>query len=88
MNGAAGSRRSRKQTCVALSTAQAEYIALSASVQEALWMRQLLANLNVNVDEPVTIYEGNQSSSKVSLCTRSSGKENNNCSLLSNKQYV
>ena len=61
MNGAAVSWRSKKQTCVALSTAEAEYIALSAAAQEALWMRQLLANLNVNFDEPVTIYEDNQS---------------------------
>ena len=61
MNGAAVSWRSKNQTCVALSTAEAEYIALSAAAQEALWMRQLLANLNVNFDEPVTIYEDNQS---------------------------
>ncbi len=61
MNGAAVSWRSKKQTCVALSTAEAEYIALSAAAQEALWMRQLLANLNVNFDEPVKIYEDNQS---------------------------
>ncbi len=61
MNGAAVSWRSKKQTCVALSTAEAECIAFSAAAQEALWMREFLANLNVNVDEPVTIYEDNQS---------------------------
>ena len=61
INGAAVSWRSKKQTCVALSTAEAEYIALSAAAQEALWMRQLLTDLNVNIDEPVTIYEDNQS---------------------------
>ncbi len=61
MNGDAVSWQSKKQTCVALSTTVAEYIALSAVAQEALWMREFLANLNVNVDEPVTIYEDNQS---------------------------
>ena len=61
INGATVSWRSKKQTCVALSTAEAEYIALSAAAQEALWMRQLLTDLNVNIDEPVTIYEDNQS---------------------------
>ncbi|CAB4042840.1 Hypothetical predicted protein [Paramuricea clavata] len=61
INGAAVSWRSKKQTCVALSTAEAEYVALSAAAQEALWMRQLLTDLNVNIDEPMTIYEDNQS---------------------------
>ena len=61
MNGADVSWQSKKQTCVTLSTTEAEYIALSAAAQEALWMREFLANLNVNVDEPVTIYEDNQS---------------------------
>ncbi|CAB4044111.1 Hypothetical predicted protein [Paramuricea clavata] len=50
----AGSWRRKKQTCVALSTAEAEYVALSAAVQEALWMRQLLIDLSVNdIDEQV-----------------------------------
>ena len=61
MSGATVSWRSKKQTCVALSTAEAEYIALSAATQEALWMRQLLTNLSVNVEKPITIYEDNQS---------------------------
>ena len=46
---------------MALSTAEAEYIALSAATQEALWMRQLLTNLSVTVEKPITIYEDNQS---------------------------
>ena len=61
MSGATVSWRSKKQTCVALSTSEAEYIALSAATREALWMRQLLTNLSVNVEKPITIYEGNQS---------------------------
>ena len=32
---------SKKQSCVALSTAEAEYVALSSEAQEAVWMRQL-----------------------------------------------
>ena len=42
MSGAAKSWKSRKQTCVALSTAEAEYVALASAAQEAAWMRQLL----------------------------------------------
>ncbi|CAB3978874.1 Hypothetical predicted protein [Paramuricea clavata] len=54
--------RSKKQICVALSTAEAEYVALSVAVQAALWMRQLLTDLSVNdIDEQVTIYEDNES---------------------------
>ena len=37
-SAAAVSWRSQKQTCVALSTAESEYIALSAAAQEALWI--------------------------------------------------
>ena len=33
--------RSKKQTCVALSTAEAEYMALASAGQEAVWMRLL-----------------------------------------------
>ena len=36
MSGAAVSWKSQKQTCVALSTAEAEYIALAAATQEGL----------------------------------------------------
>ena len=37
---------SKLQSTVALSTVEAEYMALSASVQEVMFLRQLLSNLN------------------------------------------
>ena len=43
--GAAISWRSSKQTCVAISTTEVEYIALSATVQETLWIQQLTSDL-------------------------------------------
>ena len=59
--GAAISWKSSKQTCVALSTAEAEYIALSAASQEAVWLQQLFSDLlNEKVQETV-IFEDNQS---------------------------
>ena len=60
--GAAISWRSSKQTCVAISTAEAEYIALSATVQEALWLQQLTSDLfGPKIQECTTILEDNQS---------------------------
>ena len=51
LSGAAISWRSEKQACVALSTAEAEYIALASAAQEAVWVRQLLADLRSNPEE-------------------------------------
>ena len=36
---------SKKQKCVALSTAEAEYVTLSGAAQECLWLRQLEVEL-------------------------------------------
>ena len=49
-----------------MSTAEAEYIALYAAVQEALWMKQLLIDLNVNVETPITIYDDNKAAISMS----------------------
>ena len=53
--------RSKKKTCVALSTAKAEYVALSSTVQESLWLQQLLADLSKEPTKSMVIYEDNQS---------------------------
>lgn len=61
INGAAVSWRSKKQSCVALSTAEAEYMALANTTQEAIWMRQLTIDLKNVPDKPLKIFEDNQS---------------------------
>lgn len=61
MTGAAVSWKSRKQTCVALSTAEAEYVAMAAAVQEAAWMRCLLEELEHKQTKPTVLHEDNQS---------------------------
>jgi len=61
ISGAAVSWRSKKQTCVALSTAEAEYMALAGAAQEAIWMRQLSSELKNGPTEATTIFEDNQS---------------------------
>ena len=52
---------SKKQPIVALSTSEAEYIALSSASQEAVWLRQLsTTTLRVSSNKPLTIMEDNQ----------------------------
>ena len=47
---------------VALSTAEAEYVALGSAAQEALWLRQHLAEIQSEpLDEHTTIFEDYQS---------------------------
>lgn len=51
---------SRKQTSVAMSSTEAEYVAASFASRELLWLRQLLMDMNVPVVGPTTVYEDNQ----------------------------
>ena len=59
--GAAISWRSKKQSCVALSTAEAEYIALAIAVQESVWLQELLSSMKEASVKPATIFEDNKS---------------------------
>ena len=51
---------SKKQNSVALSTTEAEYIALASCCAQVLWMRQTLRNFSLNF-EHVHIYCDNSS---------------------------
>ena len=51
---------SKKQATVALSTAEAEYVALSAATQEAIWLRRLLTDVGESLEDPTVINEDNQ----------------------------
>ena len=54
---------SKKQQTVALSSSEAEYVAMSAAVSEGMWLRGILQDLNVLAsDEAITIYEDNAGS--------------------------
>ena len=54
--------KSKKQATVALSTCEAEYMALAAATQECFYLVQLLKGMVNDLDfvEPVTIFEDNQ----------------------------
>uniref|UniRef100_H3GB65 Reverse transcriptase Ty1/copia-type domain-containing protein n=1 Tax=Phytophthora ramorum TaxID=164328 RepID=H3GB65_PHYRM len=63
MNGGCISWRSKKQRTVALSSTEAEYMALSEATQEAVWLKVFLCELGeMASDEAVKIYEDNQGS--------------------------
>ncbi|CAJ2637099.1 unnamed protein product [Trifolium pratense] len=52
---------SRKQPVVALSSCEAEYIAGSYAACQALWMRSVLEELQIDVKKPITLQIDNQS---------------------------
>ena len=60
IGGTAISWSSRKQSSVALSAAEAEYMALSSATQEAVWLRQLYTDLFKDPIRPTVVYEDNQ----------------------------
>ncbi len=57
LGGGAVSWCSKKQSCIALSTMEAEYVACSAAVQEAVWLRRFLRRLEISASagDPVQI---------------------------------
>ena len=63
--GAAISWASKTQKSVALSTAEAEYMALAEASKEAVHLKALLASMGLEHVAPVTIYEDNQSAQKI-----------------------
>ena len=65
-NGPLISWKSKKQAIVALSTCEAEYIALTYSIQESLFLKQLLCDMLNLCDVKVTIGVDNQSAIKLS----------------------
>jgi len=59
LNGATVSWKSKRQSVVALSTAEAEFVAASSMVQELTYTRRLLERLGFPQAEPTTIFEDN-----------------------------
>lgn len=83
LNGGVINWSCRKQTCVSLSSTEAEYIALSEACQEALWLRRLLKDMFQDVDNTTVMYEDNQSC----LCWVSSGKFSNRSKHIDTKYH-
>jgi hypothetical protein len=60
LNGAAVSWKSKRQSVVALSSAEAEFVAASAMVQEVIYTRRFLENLGFPQTHPTSVYEDNR----------------------------
>ncbi len=72
MSGGVISWLSKKQAIIALSTAEAEYVSLSAAAQEAVWLKKLMSELKQTLTEPLVLNEDNQGAiaiAKKSSCT-------------------
>jgi len=62
---------SKLQSSVAVSTAEAEYIAIASAVKEALWLKNLLSDFDVQA--PVLILNDNQAALSIAnnpMCTK------------------
>ena len=64
-NGAAICWEVKKQATVALSSTEAEYQAMAAAVQEAIYLRALMKNFGYPMKEPTYIGDDNQSCIKM-----------------------
>ena len=69
---------SKKQSCVALSTMEAEYVACSAATEDAVWLRSFLQHLEIvkTTLKPVTIFCDNTSALAVAMDLKYHGKIN------------
>ena len=65
INGCTVSWCSKRQLTVAKSSTEAGYVALSASCQEAIWLRMLLTDIGFKQLLPTVIHEDNQSASEL-----------------------
>jgi mevalonate pyrophosphate decarboxylase len=53
--------KSKKQNVMARSSAEAEYRAMASTASELTWIKQVLADLNIKVEEPIKMFCDNQS---------------------------
>jgi hypothetical protein len=65
LSGAAISWSSKKQSTVALSSTEAEYIAAARATQEATWIQTFLSEIGHPLGKPIPLYVDNQSAIKL-----------------------
>lgn len=66
LRGSAFSWSSKRQNCVALSSTEAEYIAMAAAAKEAAYLRSILGELGVyDQQQPIVVYGDNLSAQQL-----------------------
>ena len=83
IGGGPVSWRSRKQSSVALSTAEAEYMSLTLAAQEAIRVNRLLAELQSRTEplKPATLYEDKKSAICMTKTPQFHGRRKSNITL-------
>jgi hypothetical protein len=74
LNGGTVSWKCQRQQTVALSTAEVEYIELTAATQEAMFLKQLLHEFHQDSGSPITIHEDNPSRIALSKNSMTTGR--------------
>jgi hypothetical protein len=74
LNGGTISWKSQKQSMVAQSTAEAEYIAASSASSEAVFLRGLLQEMKIDMSRPTTLWEDNNACISISKQMGCSGR--------------
>ena len=67
------SAKTKKQSNIALSSTEAEYISITMAVQELLWLMNILEELKIKFNTP-TIYSDNQPAIKISQSAAIKGR--------------
>lgn len=64
----------KKQNCIALSTTEAEYVALTRAVQEGIWLRQSLNQFQITCPSPLVLSTDNNGAKSLSVNDSNHGK--------------
>ena len=88
IGGTAVTWKSKKQSCVALSIAEAEYMALSSAAQEAVWVQELNSDLRDQQSQPILILEDNQSTISMAKNTADQNTSTSNTTSSENRSTV
>jgi hypothetical protein len=65
--GCAVSWMSKKQSTIALSSTEAEYVALSEGIREALWYKNFLTEISVQLKDPIEMAQDNKSTIAIAV---------------------
>ena len=72
---------SKKQDIVAKSTAEAEFVAATATVNQSLWLRKIFGDLHMNQTKGIEVFVDNQFAISISLNSVFHGKKHFNIKL-------